>query len=240
MNILIVGASGGIGYGFVEILLQDPAIDRVYGTYRRWESAQDLLNLASRYPQRLVCLSMDITQESDLVVALETISHQTRELDLVVNCIGILHRVGLQPEKSLRQINSDRLIEYFQVNSIGAVLLAKHLLPFFSSPRRHVFATISAKLGSIGDNYLGGWYGYRASKAALNMLMRTVAIEYSRKSPQTIVVICDWNIPPGIPGDYGCSCTFVRKCLDRFADFAVHVGIIGIFCWFRNSYHSLR
>lgn len=71
MNILIVGASGGIGYGFVEILLQDPAIDRVYGTYRRWESAQDLLNLASRYPQRLVCLSMDITQESDLVVALE-------------------------------------------------------------------------------------------------------------------------------------------------------------------------
>ncbi|GCE94472.1 putative short-chain dehydrogenase [Arthrospira platensis NIES-46] len=189
MHILIVGANGGIGYGFVEMLLQDPAIDRIYGTYRRWESAQHLLNLASRYPQRLVCLSMDITQESDLVAALETISHQTRELDLVVNCVGILHGVGFQPEKSLRQINSDRLIEYFQVNSIGAVLLAKHLLPFFSSPRRHVFATISAKLGSIGDNHLGGWYGYRASKAALNMLMRTVAIEYSRKSPQTIVVM---------------------------------------------------
>ncbi|MGL4501896.1 MAG: SDR family NAD(P)-dependent oxidoreductase, partial [Planktothrix sp.] len=80
------------------------------------------------------------------------------------------------------------LMRYFQVNSIGAVLLAKHLLPLFQHNQRSIFATISAKVGSIGDNQLGGWYGYRASKAALNMLMRTVAIEYPRKGANAIVI----------------------------------------------------
>ncbi len=79
-------------------------------------------------------------------------------------------------------------MHYFQVNSIGAILLAKHLLPLFKHGDRSVFATISAKVGSIGDNQLGGWYGYRASKAALNMLMKTASIEYGRTCPQAIVV----------------------------------------------------
>jgi len=94
----------------------------------------------------------------------------------------------MQPEKSLRQVNSEQLLRYFQVNSIGAVLLAKHVQPLLKHRHRAIFATISAKVGSIGDNYLGGWYGYRASKASLNMLMHTVAIEYKRTCPRAIVV----------------------------------------------------
>ncbi|NEP48905.1 MAG: SDR family NAD(P)-dependent oxidoreductase, partial [Moorea sp. SIO3C2] len=148
----------------------------------------ELIALESNYPNRLVCLSMDITDELQVSEAIKQISVEIDKLHLVINCVGLLHDGSLQPEKSLKQINSEHLMRYFQVNSIGAVLLAKHLLPLFRHSDRSIFASISAKIGSIGDNKLGGWYGYRASKAALNMFMRTVAIEYSRKSPQTIVV----------------------------------------------------
>jgi NAD(P)-dependent dehydrogenase (short-subunit alcohol dehydrogenase family) len=111
------------------------------------------------------------------------------KLHLVVNCAGILHESTLQPEKSLKRINPEHLLRYFQVNSISSLLLAKHLLPLFRHGEKSLLAAISAKVGSIGDNQLGGWYGYRASKAALNMFMRNVAIEYLRTSPRTIVVL---------------------------------------------------
>lgn len=187
-NVLIVGASGGIGLGFVQKLLQGDRIAKIYATYRQLESASELLALQDQHPDQLVCLPLDITDETQIAACSDRIRSQAAKLHLVINCVGILHEGDLQPEKSLRQINPDHLMRYFQINSIGAVLLAKHLSPLFSHSERNVFATISAKIGSIGDNQLGGWYGYRASKAALNMLMRTVAIEYKRKSPNTIVV----------------------------------------------------
>ncbi|MBW4487942.1 MAG: SDR family NAD(P)-dependent oxidoreductase [Trichocoleus desertorum ATA4-8-CV12] len=187
-NALIVGANGGIGLEFVQRLLQDDRIAKIYATYRQPESASELLAFRDKYPEQLVCLPLDITDEAQIAECSDRIQTQVDKLHLVINCVGILHEGDLQPEKSLRQINPDHLGRYFQVNSIGAVLLAKHLSPLFCHSDRNVFATISAKIGSIGDNQLGGWYGYRASKAALNMLMRTVAIEYRRKSPNTIVV----------------------------------------------------
>ncbi|WP_375514858.1 SDR family NAD(P)-dependent oxidoreductase [uncultured Nostoc sp.] len=188
VNALIVGASQGIGLGFVKKLLQDDRIAKVYATYRQPESASDLIALAGEHSERLICLAMDITDELQIVEAVQKIRTQVDKLHLVVNCVGLLHEDTLQPEKSLRQINSENLLRYFQINSIGAVLLAKHLLPLFRHGERSVFATISAKLGSIGDNQLGGWYGYRASKAALNMLMRTAAIEYKRSCPKALIV----------------------------------------------------
>ncbi|BAZ47658.1 short-chain dehydrogenase/reductase SDR [Nostoc sp. NIES-4103] len=187
-NALIVGASQGIGLGFVKRLLQDDRIAKVYATYRQLESASELIDLTSEHPERLICLSMDITDELQISECIQQLRSQINKLHLVINCVGLLHDDTLQPEKSLRQINSENLLRYFQINSIGAVLLAKHLLPLFRHQERSVFATISAKLGSIGDNQLGGWYGYRASKAALNMLIRTAAIEYSRSCPKTLVV----------------------------------------------------
>ena len=131
---------------------------------------------------------MDITEELEISAAVEKISAGVDKLHLVINCVGILHEGEMLPEKSLRQINPDNLMRYFQVNSIGGILLAKHLQPLFKHKEKNIFACISAKIGSIGDNRLGGWYGYRASKAALNMFMRTTAIEYSRRCPKTIVV----------------------------------------------------
>ncbi|MBD2725553.1 SDR family NAD(P)-dependent oxidoreductase [Nostoc sp. FACHB-892] len=188
VNALIVGANRGIGLGFVKKLLQDHRIAKVYATYRQPESASELISLAGEHSERLICLEMDITDELQIIEAVQKIRTQVDKLHLVVNCVGLLHEDTLQPEKSLKQINSENLLRYFQINSIGAVLLAKHLLPLFRHGERSVFASISAKLGSIGDNQLGGWYGYRASKTALNMLMRTAAIEYKRSCPKALIV----------------------------------------------------
>lgn len=188
-TVFIAGASRGIGLEFVRQLLKEATVAKIYATYRQPDSASELMAIAQAQPNRLVCLPMDITHESQIAQCVEHIQATTNQLHYAINCVGVLHEGTLQPEKSLRQINPDQLMRYFQVNSIGAVVLAKHLLPLFRHNNRSVFATISAKLGSIGDNRLGGWYGYRASKAALNMLMRTVAIEYGRTSPNTIVVM---------------------------------------------------
>lgn len=183
MAALIVGAGQGIGFGFVQQLLSDERIDRLYATYRT--SHSKLLTLDD---PRLHCLPLDITEEAQIVAMVQTIQAETPALHWVINCVGVLHEDTMQPEKSLRQLNTEQLLHYFKVNSIGAILLAKHLQPLLKHRDRAIFATISAKVGSIGDNQLGGWYGYRASKAAVNMLMRTAAIEYKRTCPRTIVV----------------------------------------------------
>lgn len=180
---LIVGASQGIGLEFVRQVLEQGRVDRVYATHR--DSAAELLTLSD---DRLRCLPMDITEENQITEAIQTIKTETNTLHYVINCVGFLHDGELQPEKSLRHLNAEQLSRYFQVNSIGAVLLAKHIQPLLKHRDRSIFATISAKVGSIGDNQLGGWYGYRASKAALNMFMKTTAIEFKRTCPSAIVV----------------------------------------------------
>ncbi|MGF1513960.1 MAG: SDR family NAD(P)-dependent oxidoreductase [Elainellaceae cyanobacterium] len=206
---LVVGASQGIGLGFVKTLLEDEAVS-VYATYRRPDTATELLALSDRHPHRLTPVPMDLTDEGQVAQGLAQISSVSPKLHLVVNSVGMLHNDTQQPEKSLRQIDLNNLTHYFQVNSISAILLLKHLQPLLRHGDRSVVATISAKVGSIGDNRLGGWYGYRASKAALNMLIRTAAIEYGRRCPQAILVALhpgttdtqlskpfQRNVPPG-------------------------------------------
>lgn len=209
-NALIVGASQGIGLGFVRALLQQPNVTQVFATYRHQDTAGQLLELRSQYGDRLTCLQVDITEETQIAQGMQQIKDSVGQLHLAIYCVGVLHAANLAPEKSLRQIDAEKLLYSFQVNSIGAVLLAKHLMPLFNKTERSIFASISAKVGSIGDNRLGGWYGYRASKAALNMFLKTTAIEYSRRCPQTIVVALhpgttdtrlsqpfQKNVPPG-------------------------------------------
>lgn len=185
---LIVGATRGIGLGFVHALLEEPNVHKVFCTYRDLSTADDLLELQGIHGERLVCLAMDVTEESQIAAALQQVRTSVPNLHLAIYCAGLLHEDELQPEKSLRDITSEHLTRSFQVNSIGAILVAKHLVSLFDRKTDSIFACISAKVGSIGDNRLGGWYGYRASKAALNMFVRTIAIEYSRRCPKTIVV----------------------------------------------------
>jgi NAD(P)-dependent dehydrogenase (short-subunit alcohol dehydrogenase family) len=188
-NALVVGATQGIGLAFVKQLLQESQIAQLFATYRSAQTATALFDLISEYPGRLHGIAMDLTEEESILGALDEIRAIAPQLHLVVNCVGLLHNEQQQPEKALRQLNVEHLMRYFQINSIGPALLAKHLMPLFKHSEPALFATISAKVGSIGDNRLGGWYGYRASKAALNMFLKTAAIEYSRRHPNTIIVM---------------------------------------------------
>jgi NAD(P)-dependent dehydrogenase (short-subunit alcohol dehydrogenase family) len=187
---LIVGAGHGIGLGFVDYLLTHSEAE-IYATYRDADRATPLLALAAQYPDRLTAIPLDLSDEAQIEALIRQIKAATPRLHLCITSVGVLHDGDrqLQPEKSLRHLNSDNLLHYYQTNAIGPVLLAKHLTPLLKHGDRSILATLSAKVASIGDNQLGGWYGYRASKSALNMLMKNVAIEYGRTCPNTIVAL---------------------------------------------------
>ena len=127
---------------------------------------------------------VDLLDEQTIEAAAKTL----HDLDLVLDASGLLHDATMQPEKSLRQIDPTALARSFAINATGPALLMKHLLPRLARTRRAVFATLSARVGSITDNRLGGWYAYRASKAALNQLVKTAAIELARTHPQAVCV----------------------------------------------------
>lgn len=167
---LVIGASGGIGEALLTRLQQDARFARVLGLSRHSQPALDLLNEAS------------IAQAAAHVAGLGV------PLRLLIDATGLLHGQGLQPEKSWQQLDPVMMAQAFAINAIGPALLMKHFLPLLPREGRSVFATLSAKVGSIGDNQLGGWYSYRASKAALNQLVRTAAIELRRRQPQALCV----------------------------------------------------
>lgn len=187
-NILIIGGNRGIGAGFVQRLISASDTGRLFVTYRCRESSSELFHLAQVKAEQVIPLQVDVTQEEAIAASVEEIKSYVDKLHLVINCVGILHEEDLFPEKSLKHVNPDHLCRYFQVNTIPTVLWAKYLIPLFKHSERSIFAIISAKVGSIEDNHLGGWYGYRASKAALNMLIKNIAIEYNRSVKNTIVV----------------------------------------------------
>jgi len=189
VNALIVGATQGIGLCFVQQLLADNRIKHLFATYRSEQPSERLSAAAEQYPDRVHLIQMDITDEEQIEKGVAGMRAIAPKLHIAINCVGLLHNDRQQPEKALRQLNPENLLAYFQVNSIGPALLAKHLLGPLKHPEPSIFATISAKIGSIGDNRIGGWYGYRASKAALNMFLKTAAIEYSRRSPKTTIVL---------------------------------------------------
>ncbi|MGA1133213.1 MAG: SDR family NAD(P)-dependent oxidoreductase [Prochlorotrichaceae cyanobacterium] len=184
---VVTGASRGIGLEFVRQLLSYDKVQRVFAVSRQVQTAE-LLALQQTWGDRLILLPGDMTEEAEVAEIATQVQTYTTQLHWVINTIGVLQEPGLSPEKSLRQIEAAGLLRSFAVNSIPTVLLAKHFLPLLRHPDRSIFAVLSAKVGSIGDNRLGGWYGYRASKAALNMFIKTIALEYQRRSPQTIVL----------------------------------------------------
>jgi len=109
-------------------------------------------------------------------------------LRLAIDATGFLHGDGMMPEKSWRQLDPEHMLHAFTVNAVGPALLMKHFLPLLPRDGKSLFATLSTRIGSIGDNRLGGWYSYRASKAALNQLVRTASIELKRRQPEAICV----------------------------------------------------
>ena len=132
--------------------------------------------------------SLDLTCEASIAEAARRISKLDGLPRLIIDATGFLHGDGAMPEKSLHQLDAQHLTKSFALNAIGPALLMKHFLPLLPRAGKAVFATLSARVGSIGDNQLGGWYSYRASKAALNQLVRTAAIELRRRQPEALCV----------------------------------------------------
>ncbi|NES84787.1 MAG: SDR family NAD(P)-dependent oxidoreductase [Moorea sp. SIO2B7] len=114
-NVLIVGASQGIGLGFIKQLLQSELIGSIYATYRHHESASGLIKLHSKHPEKLSLIVMDITDEEQIAEGIKQISREVDKLHLVINCVGILHEGELQPEKGLRQLNTDRNLLLYRI-----------------------------------------------------------------------------------------------------------------------------
>ncbi|MFT5449191.1 MAG: NAD(P)-dependent dehydrogenase (short-subunit alcohol dehydrogenase family) [Gammaproteobacteria bacterium] len=188
MNALINGASRGIGLALVDALLAEVSVDRVFATARRASISEALLARAAVDP-RLQVLDMDSTLESSVSGAAAAIRAATPHIDLVINCAGLLHDGdGLQPEKRLAEVNAANLQRSFAVNAIGPLLIGKHLQGLLHHQRRSVFVNLSARVGSISDNRLGGWHSYRISKAAQNMVTKNLSIELRRRARGIICV----------------------------------------------------
>jgi len=184
---LVTGAADGIGLALVEQLLANPSTGRVFASTRNVARAERLSELVFTH-SRLQLIEMDINNAAQLEVAAQAMQAAGR-LDLVINTAGVLHDDdGLQPERSLADVRASNLIRAFESNALSTLMLAQALEPLLRASSHAVFASLSARVASIGDNRLGGWYAYRASKAALNMLIKTLSIEWSRFSPKITCV----------------------------------------------------
>ena len=165
---LVIGASGAIGRAFTSAFQLDPRCIHVEQVSRSNGSGFDVRDESSIATQAQICSAAG-------------------PYHLIVDATGALTIDGVGPEKSLSSLQTERLTKAFQLNAIGPVLVLRHFAPLLA-PGPSVYAKLSARVGSITDNHKGGWYGYRASKAALNMLLQTAAIELQRKNAQLRVV----------------------------------------------------
>lgn len=162
---LIIGSSGTIGSAFIDLLQVDSSCSEVIGIHRHSDFPIDYQNLASIESSAAALSRMGYFQ-------------------LIINTIGILHTNKWMPEKRLDDLTAEQLMELITINAIGPGLTIRHFSKLLD-PKGSIMATLSAKVGSIEDNRLGGWYSYRASKAALNMLIKTTSIEWARTKPNT-------------------------------------------------------
>jgi len=178
LSAAVIGASGGLGGAFTAALELAPAVARVF-TFSRTPMRPDC--------PKTVWQAIDLENEESIARAAAA-AKAAGPLHLVIVATGLLHDAGQQPEKSWRGLTATGLQRAFAVNATGPALVAKYFLPLLATDRKAVFAALSARVGSIEDNRLGGWHAYRASKAALNMLIRTLAVELARRNDRALCV----------------------------------------------------
>lgn len=187
-NVLITGASSGIGFGLLQAYLaeEDTVVHAVsrhasqHAELRRYQAAQ---------PQRLHLHDVDLTDYKAVQALGEHLASFDAPLHRVIHAAGMLHNATIQPEKSLRNFEQIAAEQVFALNAFAAMHLAKATAPLLKHKQPSVFACLSARVGSIGDNRMGGWYTYRASKAALNQFVKTLSIEWKRTHKQTCCLL---------------------------------------------------
>jgi NAD(P)-dependent dehydrogenase (short-subunit alcohol dehydrogenase family) len=180
---VVIGASGGVGSALTTALRASDRFGEVHALSRT--------------------TGLDLEDEASIAAAAAGIASGPAPA-LVLVATGVLHS-GFEPERSYRALDPNQMARDYRINTIGPALIAKHFLPLLPRDRRSIFAALSARVGSISDNRLGGWHSYRASKAALNMILRNLAIELARTHPQAVVA----GLHPGTV-DTGLSAPFQR------------------------------
>ncbi len=181
MNVLIVGASGGIGGALLELANADARVERLLAT-RRGPAP------AAATDDKLSWLSLDLGDQRSIECAVQRIASEVERLDLVIFASGYLHGDHGQPEKSLRALRSEAMLAVMQINAIGPLCLFARLEPLLKASAEPKVGFLSAQVGSIEDNGLGGWYSYRSAKAALNQGVKTASIELSRWKNDPVVL----------------------------------------------------
>ena len=187
MHCLIVGGTGAVGSGLIEALLASPPAGNLTITATHRHSST-----APQHPA-VHWRPLDATDEAEVAA----LAAKLEPVTWLINAAGALHNERMQPEKALRQCTAASLHEAITLNTVPALLLAKHFGGRLSAPQHSgltpIFAAVSARVGSIGDNRLGGWHSYRASKAALNMILKGISIEWQRTRP----AVCVAALHPG-------------------------------------------
>ncbi|KAG8385170.1 hypothetical protein BUALT_Bualt03G0014100 [Buddleja alternifolia] len=204
---MVQGASRGIGFEFVRQLLERNNKGQVVATCRDPNGATALLELKNKFAERLDIHQLDLTIDSTMEEAAKSVKDKYGYLNLLINASGILSIPGvLQPETTLSKVQRDSLLLTYEVNAVGPILviktflvmicMKKHMWPLLkigggAGTERDfaIVANISARVGSIGDNHLGGWHSYRSSKSGLNQLTKTVSVEFARKKDPIICIL---------------------------------------------------
>ena len=180
LNVAVIGATGGIGRAFANHLAACPSVSRLFRLSRSGPLDDD---------GKADWLHLDLESEETIAEAAAVIKRSAGDLHLAIVASGILHDGDrLRPEKSWRALDASAMETAFRLNATGPALAAKHLLPLLAKGRKSAFAALSARVGSIEDNRLGGWHAYRASKAALNMLIKTLSVELATRNPSALCV----------------------------------------------------
>ena len=186
-NVLICGASRGIGLALCTALLARDDVRVLVAVARQASTCEALVALGRQYGERVRLVDCDARHEGSLALLATEVGRVCEHLNLVVSTLGILHQENAKAEKSLAQLDLAGLQASFATNAFAPILLLKHVLPFLRK-QPATFAALSARVGSISDNRLGGWYSYRSSKAALNQLLHTASIELKRVNPAATVL----------------------------------------------------
>ena len=176
-TIAVFGTSGAIGKALVERLAADHPQSTVHAFSR---------TLNSGGSENLVHHFIDYLDETALAVAAD-LAPKDAPWSRVIVATGILHQSEIQPEKALRAVTAENLRAVFEINTVVPSLIAKHFIPKLDRQAKCEFAVLSARAGSIADNEMGGWYAYRTSKAALNMMMKNTAIETARRNKHAVI-----------------------------------------------------
>ena len=178
LNIAIFGASGAIGGEFVKQLAATNIVETI-NCFSRSKTALSNPKVANH--------QINFDDETEIAKAAE-IAAKTKKLDIVIVATGALHTAEFSPEKSIRELDNKKFHEIYNINTVIPALIGKYVLPKLNKTEKSAFAVLSARVGSISDNHLGGWYAYRASKAALNMIIKNFAIEINRTNKKAVIL----------------------------------------------------